>query len=831
MKLKQQILFGTVATYLVLTILLLLIGAKSLEATRNKLLYNPPLSVEEIEFSELKDQTFMQADMVEAELDHFYKDVNFLRDFFEKQLHDSSEAFSVGWPKYGYVHPVYGAYADFDLSGEGSPWLPKRVVDRASQDLEYKKLIFENLDDVMAMTPIFSSIYTKYQSDYTVDLVWVVLDNGVSNVYPPYDYLSIISKNPDVIDNNESENDYVRLVNPENDPERQAMWLKPYFDDYRSTWMVSIVAPLYDSDQFLGSIGMDILLPSIISKVGDSTIAGSNYLLLLDRDGYPVAMSETAINNLILDEGSKQAFLESLKPVADQHWTPEMKDSFRQPLEKIIGDPLLSLIKGMANQDHGVVKIGSKNELKVISFVTIPEIGWKIVTVLPYEIVTGLVLDYGVVVSAMVDQLVNYFWVLLLFGFIFISMISFLGYRAFVDPIVDLMREVKRLSLKRDEAIRVDPALLNRKDEIGLLAMTIKNAAKELKDSEDKYSSLVEKSNDGIVVLRDNKILFANNRMAKMLGHRVDDCLGKDFSHCIVSRDRKEIFKSNITTMKAAGAGSRFECNLLDANKGEVPVEINSSRVVYENQPAVLMMVRDMTRYKETEKLRNDFASIASHQMRTPLTGIKWFVELLLNGKAGRLTIKQKDYLEQVQVSNEKMITLIDDMLSVSRIESVDKFKVLLKSQDIVKVFHLAIENAQEAANKKKITIRHRKKCIERFVAEFDKEKLLMVLQNILDNAIKYSPDNGNIFVETSVNKGWITISIADQGAGIPLKQQGHVFQRFFRAENTANTHPGTGLGLYIAKFLIEKQNGKIWFESVEGQGSTFYISLPVKVK
>ena len=841
MSLRKQILVGTIFAVFLLIISLLLIGATSLSDARDELLYNPPSAFEAAKFSMLEERMLIGVQMVDAEFDHYLLDVNLLRDFYEERLLDSKSKISVTglnvyqdggtfeWPGYGYIHPIYGTYADFDLRGEGSPWLPKRIIDRSSADLEFKKIISGDLDDVMAMTPIFASIYSKYQSENTLDLVWIVLDSGASNVYPPYDYLSIISYNPSIIDSNESEKDYVRLLNSENNPERKTMWLKPYYDDYRLTWMVSVVAPIYDGDQFLGTIGIDILLPSFISKIESLAIIGSNYVFLLDRDGSPLALSQDAIDSLIIDQDSKRALLESLKPRVDQHWTGGVESAFDLSLEKMIDDPMLSLIYAMEGQDHGILESNINGEAKVVSFVTIPGLDWLIVTVLPYEIVTGLVLDYGIVASVTANKIIDDSWIILLFTSLFILLFSFWSYRTFVDPIIDLMREVNRLSLKQEAMNEIDPLLINRKDEIGSLAMTINSVTRELKDSEDKYSVLVENSNDGIVVLRNDKILFANDRMAKMLGHKSTECIGMNFSHCIVAQDRKHVVQSDFLKIQKIGAGSRFECNLLNVAKIEVPVEINASQVYYEKKPAVLMMIRDMTRYKETEKLRNDFTSIASHQMRTPLTGIKWFVELLLTDKVGKLSNKQKDYLEQIQNSNEKMIALIDDMLSVSRIESADKFKVLLKKQDIVKVFHLAIKNSQESANKKGIIIHHRNKCIDRLIVEFDKDKLLMVLQNILDNAIKYSPDKSVITFESSVGNNQITLSVTDHGAGIPQKQQGQVFHRFFRAENTAENHSGTGLGLYIAKFLMEKQNGKIWFESVEGQGSTFYISLPIK--
>ena len=356
----------------------------------------------------------------------------------------------------------------------------------------------------------------------------------------------------------------------------------------------------------------------------------------------------------------------------------------------------------------------------------------------------------------------------------------------------------------------------------------LKNFEEKLKESEEKYSNLVEKSNDGIVLIQDGKVTFLNQNMSKMMGFSVKEGLDRNFLDFVAPEDRKMVYEKYVARLQGKKVETRYEFNLVDKNKNKLPIEANVSLINFSGQIGIMAVVRDMTKSKENEKIKSEFVSVTSHQMRTPLTGIKWFTELLLTKKAGVLSDKQTDYLQQVQISNERMIKLVDDLLSVSRMESTEKFKVSTKPEDVVKIFHQVIDGEKVISDKKNIKIIHEGKCLESFVVNIDREKFFLVLQNILDNAIKYSSNNSTIFVRCRPEKTNLIFSITDCGIGIPKKQQHRMFERFFRADNVISTQPGTGLGLYIAKYIVEKHNGKIWFESEENKGTTFYVSLPI---
>jgi signal transduction histidine kinase len=231
------------------------------------------------------------------------------------------------------------------------------------------------------------------------------------------------------------------------------------------------------------------------------------------------------------------------------------------------------------------------------------------------------------------------------------------------------------------------------------------------------------------------------------------------------------------------------------------------------------------------ESLKTDFVSLSSHQLRTPLSAVKWFTEILLTQRAGKLNKKQLDYLQEVHRSNERAIALVNDLLQVSRVQE-GKLHLDLTEVDMPALVSEVVEANRAGMTNNEVSYHFEivKGPLPRLLV--DKVKTRRVLQILITNAVKYTPRAGRIDVQLKNGGGQIECSIADTGVGIPADEQSHVFEKFFRSSNAVKIQTdGTGLGLFIAKSLIEAQKGKIWFDSQEGRGTTFYFTLPVKVK
>ncbi|MDP2737068.1 MAG: ATP-binding protein [bacterium] len=275
--------------------------------------------------------------------------------------------------------------------------------------------------------------------------------------------------------------------------------------------------------------------------------------------------------------------------------------------------------------------------------------------------------------------------------------------------------------------------------------------------------------------------------------------------------------------------GSKLE-EVTIQRKGEERVyKVITSRVLEKNGNylGVMKIFYDTTREKAIDKMKSEFISIAAHQLRTPLSAIKWVIKMILDGDAGELTIEQQELLNKGYLSNERIIRLVNDLLDVSRIEE-GKFGFNFEKADFLEVLNTAISNVESlvAKNHQELTIKKPPNLPKIFL---DKERMVMVLQNLLSNAIKYTPEYGKIQVIIEVDKQNLHVKINDQGVGIPAEDQPKLFSKFFRAANVAKLDTdGTGLGLFMVKNIVEKHNGRVSLKSEEGKGTEVSFFIPI---
>ena len=258
-------------------------------------------------------------------------------------------------------------------------------------------------------------------------------------------------------------------------------------------------------------------------------------------------------------------------------------------------------------------------------------------------------------------------------------------------------------------------------------------------------------------------------------------------------------------------------------------------RIAREQERAAQLLVsRDLELTRANEQLRSldevksEFISVVAHQLRTPLSGIKWTLNLLQNGDLGHLSAEQKKFLAKAYESNDRMIGLVNDLLGADRIDS-GKARYLFAPLDITEMIESVLYEVASQAKTREVAISFKKPPVSLPPVQGDAERLRAVLQNLLENAVKYSRPEGSIALTLSVEKEMALVSIKDNGIGIPKDEQEHIFSRFFRAKNAVKVETdGSGLGLYIAKAIIERHGGKIWFEGKENEGVTFSFTIPL---
>jgi len=231
---------------------------------------------------------------------------------------------------------------------------------------------------------------------------------------------------------------------------------------------------------------------------------------------------------------------------------------------------------------------------------------------------------------------------------------------------------------------------------------------------------------------------------------------------------------------------------------------------------------------QKLDAAKDEFVSMASHQLRTPLTSIKGYISMVLEGDVGKITPTQHQMLSEAFTSSERMVHLIGDFLNVSRLQT-GKFMLEDKPVDLSKLVAQEIDSLQTTIEAHGLKLQYHKPSYFP-VLMLDEGKIRQVLMNFIDNAIFYSPEGKTISVKLSVEEGFAVVRVIDAGIGVPKSEQAHLFTKFFRASNARKQRPdGTGVGLFLAKKVIAAHGGTMLFESEEGKGSTFGFRLPIK--
>lgn len=349
-------------------------------------------------------------------------------------------------------------------------------------------------------------------------------------------------------------------------------------------------------------------------------------------------------------------------------------------------------------------------------------------------------------------------------------------------------------------------------------------ARKSAEAEKDKTRVVITHLLDGLLVFNQQKILdLINPQAERFFAIRSEDIIGKALPELAVFPALKgmaDFLGEEIKSLQRAEFKPREDL-ILEVTT--VPLARGDKNI------GVLIILHDVTREKSVEKMKSDFVSLAAHQLRTPLSAIKWTLKMLLDEDLGKITEEQRAVVGKTYQSNERMIELINDLLDVTRIE---EGRYLYKPQlaQIGDIIKLVVNSVRGKARGKNIGLEFQKPLKPLPRVRVDTEKLQLAIQNIVDNAIRYTDAGGNVTISVKYATREIEILVRDNGIGIPEDQQKRIFSKFFRGANAQKVDTeGSGLGLYIAKNIIEAHGGKIWFESKEGAGTAFHLTIPIR--
>jgi signal transduction histidine kinase len=367
----------------------------------------------------------------------------------------------------------------------------------------------------------------------------------------------------------------------------------------------------------------------------------------------------------------------------------------------------------------------------------------------------------------------------------------------------------------------------------------------KLEIERNRLQTILTSIGDGLVLIDSRyMIVLVNPKMVELFAIPVTEIVGKDLRVImkLIKRKRGELSPDEWPVEEMFTAKHVVVVDLEDGlsmitEKRTIPLPIALSIAPLVGDKGAItggvIIIRDMTADHELDEAKSGFISVASHQLRTPLTTIRWYSEMLLGDDAGALSEQQRDFLREIHGGAERLYQTIDLLLGISRVES-GKLKVERQLIDLMLfTADLGREFGPQMAEKKlKFAIFPPEG--ESVVAYLDPLTLRQVVINLVSNAIRYTNDNGMIEVRWMIDKesGEVTYSIKDDGIGIPFAQRSRIFSKFFRAENALSKAPdGSGLGLAFVKELVLAWGGKVWFETEENKGTTFLFTIPLLAK
>lgn len=367
---------------------------------------------------------------------------------------------------------------------------------------------------------------------------------------------------------------------------------------------------------------------------------------------------------------------------------------------------------------------------------------------------------------------------------------------------------------------------------IGGLRQKLDRLIENESDEKVRLQTIIDQLPVGVIISNRNGIVTnGNKKLSDLLGKSIRPGMKAGVDTLPLTqadekphkKEESPLYQSLVT--KKPVTGKEFKISRPDKTHSYVQISATPIKNVQGKIIAAASILTDITERKEVELRKDDFVNMASHELKTPLTSMKLYLEIL-----GKQVIQQKNpksirLIEHIHYQTERLQDIVRDLLDVSRIKT-GKLTFSLEDFSIDEVVRETIDAVQQTT---KNTIIYKEKQ-RNHIVHADRFRIYQVLTNLLTNASKYSPDPTPIYVTLKKSQGKIQISIKDLGIGVAKSHHKKIFERLYQVTDLKEkTFPGLGIGLYISKEIIRRHKGKIWVESERGKGSTFYFTLPVK--
>lgn len=508
------------------------------------------------------------------------------------------------------------------------------------------------------------------------------------------------------------------------------------------------------------------------------------------------------------------------------------------------GNGTLSVVRDALLGKEGVADTVDYSGIPVLAaYRSIPSLGWVVIAKIDrYEVQTPTL--------KLATNLAGTGLMII----VFLSLSTFFLGRRIVGPLEELAEKLDGLETKRwqftrsiftgNEIETVDAAAdeltqrLRKSHEH--LESIVADRTKELQKQLAEDSAILQSMEDGLIVTDASGNITYVNRMAEVLTGRTDST-GKSVATflSIANKDGVVLDVSKHPVMEVLRTKTSFhpvvdpQLTLKKPDDSITALQIRITPILRGSECiGSIAVLRDITEERRIDHMKSEFITLVSHQLRTPLSSMRWYLEMLIADDAGPLNDDQREYVSQVATSNARMVHLVNALLNVSRIE-MGKFQISAQTIDLQKIVHSAVSSFDLELKQKKIElvldVPEKEVCIRS-----DKNLLELVLENFLSNAIKYSHPETAVTVRIHEDRraGTACLSVTDTGIGIPEAQKEQIGQKLFRGSNAKiSDTDGNGLGLYISRIAAETVGATLTFESTENKGTTFSLAIPLDPK
>ncbi len=500
----------------------------------------------------------------------------------------------------------------------------------------------------------------------------------------------------------------------------------------------------------------------------------------------------------------------------DQQKSREKASAYKRPIVEAVLSGRLSGSIEFTDIESGKDIIGAYAPVS-----TFARLGWGAIIEQDYE-------------EAYYSAIVMRRQALILLGIVIIAacLIGYLLAQNLTSPVLRLTKAARNIA---GGSFEVGPVIkwlkkVKFRDELVELASTFTQMAKQLKRytemQADKMNAILFSIADGIIMTDyEGKIMLSNNRAKELLGLNVKETLQNRNIQDIIKRT--EISDSLKEAREKKDHISR-EIDLTRDKKSPKHLRADTSIVSQaesRGELGTVTVIRDITLEKELEQMKDDFIHSITHDLRSPMTSIRGFLEFLMDGTAGEINDQQKEFLEIIDRSSKVLLNMISDILDVAKIES-GTMPMDISETDLKELADEVIETISSQTKKEGVEIEVvAKNKIKKVNA--DKNLISRVLTNLISNALKFTSEGGKISVEMESREDRVYVAVQDTGAGMPPDMCKKIFNKFEQVKGSRGKRRGTGLGLTITKYIVESHGGKIWAESEEGKGSRFEFWIP----